>query len=116
MTPTQFPPSAISYPLSFHTIPDSFALFRKSSPLESSKSTLFLQNTRGGGTVPPQLPTFPTFKPTNVPALFARPFVFITIRIALPANAFFSQRSALPGGVGVNRFGNVAFGGVRASG
>src|SRR5260370_24613076 len=50
MSSTHFPPAATTYPLSFHAIAGSFALSKNLSPLESSKSRLFLQNTRGGGT------------------------------------------------------------------
>ena len=50
MSSTQLPPAAASYPFSFQSAAASFALSKKSSPLESSKSSLFWQNTRGGGT------------------------------------------------------------------
>src|SRR5216683_3036095 len=68
MTSTQFPLPATSYPLSFQAIAASFALPKKSSPLESSKSSLFLQNTRGGGT-----PTNRSFGINNFQPLFPRP-------------------------------------------
>ena len=47
------PPSPISYPhpLSFHTLPHSFAARKKLSCLFSANSTLFTQNTRGWGTL-----------------------------------------------------------------
>ena len=52
MFSTHFPPVATSYPLSFQSTAASCAPSKKPSPLESSKSSLFWQNTRGG--VPPQ--------------------------------------------------------------
>jgi hypothetical protein len=51
MAPTQFPPAATNYPLSFDTVANSLALRRNATPLESSKSELFAQNTRGMGWV-----------------------------------------------------------------
>jgi hypothetical protein len=44
--------STSNYPLSFHTIPNSFAPPQNLSPVFSSNSKLFLQNTRAGGGVP----------------------------------------------------------------
>ncbi len=44
--PTGGPPRQIH---SFHTLADSLSSRKKSSPLESTTSTLFSQNTRGGG-------------------------------------------------------------------
>src|SRR5258708_19219212 len=49
MSSTQCPPAATSYPLSFDTVPHSFALSKKLSALESGKSELFAQNIGGGG-------------------------------------------------------------------
>src|SRR6266404_6569543 len=56
MSSTQFLPAATSYPLSFQSAAASCALSKKLSPLESGKSSLFWQNTRGG--VPPQNRSF----------------------------------------------------------
>src|SRR5713101_825398 len=47
-----------TYPLSFHILADSFALSKKSTPLFSWKSTLFAQNTGGGGTATPACSSF----------------------------------------------------------
>ena len=47
--------------------------------------------------VPPQLRVF------SQPFDFCRPFAFILLRIAFPATPFFSQPSALPGGVTLRR-------------
>src|SRR5216684_3902074 len=68
MTSTQFPLPATSYPLSFQAIAASLRSPKKSNPLESSKSSLFLQNTRGGGT-PTNLP----FGISNFQPLFSVP-------------------------------------------
>jgi hypothetical protein len=40
--------TADDYPLCFDTVPNSFALCKSLSPVFSSRSTLFTQNTRGG--------------------------------------------------------------------
>jgi hypothetical protein len=47
------------YPLSFHTIPNSFTRAKMLCPLFSSKSKLFLQNTRG--CIPPPRPRLSPF-------------------------------------------------------
>jgi len=41
--------SPLSSPLCFHTLANSLSLSKKSTPLQSSKSTLFRKNTRGWG-------------------------------------------------------------------
>jgi hypothetical protein len=53
--------------LSFQPLADSFASPKKSSPLESSKSSLFFQNTRGGG-----IPQNPPFGINKIQTLFSR--------------------------------------------
>src|SRR6266581_163172 len=46
-------PTFPSYPLSFHTLPHSFALTKNSTPLFSCNSELFAKNTRGVGVLLP---------------------------------------------------------------
>jgi hypothetical protein len=53
--------------LSFQPLAGSFLSPKKSSPLESSKSSLFFQNTRGGG-----IPQNPPFGINKIQALFSR--------------------------------------------
>ena len=67
----------------------------QTSPLESATSSLFFS-----GPVITQL-RGSRRRPRCTP--ICSPFVFITIRIAFPATPFFSEPSALPGGVGYHR-------------
>ena len=79
--------------LSFHTLANSLSSRKTSTPLQSSKSELFLQNA-GGGCISDILivASRPMFAP------FCRPFVFMVLRIAFPATPFISQPSELPPG------------------
>src|SRR6266568_7810192 len=52
-------PTFPSYPLSFHTLPHSFALTKNSTPLFSWNSGLFAQNIRGGGHCYPRVLKLP---------------------------------------------------------
>src|SRR5260370_12898502 len=49
--PSRTPPAAPPLPSTSHAIADSLSLPKKSTPVESSKSSLFCQNTRGAETL-----------------------------------------------------------------
>jgi hypothetical protein len=109
MTSTQFRPAATTYPLSFDTVANSLSSRKTSTRLESIKSKLFAENTRGGVSrtrlqgpqADPKLTWAVHQSPlTNRQLSISFPFVFSTLQIPFPATPFFSHPYKLPGGVG----------------